>query len=475
MKDEHISGALQENLLCLLCWDDVRASQVRATLGSARLFESQIYRDVAERAIAFLDKFGVAIKEHISDELEDVLTGTDTRKATVYKKLLEDLYLSQEHLNGEYILSQLRKFVRAQTLKSALIESVEALEAGDVDTAETTIQRGLSVQVNTFEAGTFLSVPEQALGFLDDTEPALSMGIPYFEEIDLGPRRKELMLWMAAPGRGKSWALVHTGKWALLQGKTVLHVTLEMSEQRTSQRYVQSLFAVSKRHPEVSVPRLQLVDDKLTGIDHEELKRWTLQDPGASVRLTQKIKRLLGNKPPLIVKQFPTGALTMSMLRAYLDGLERLHKIIPDYLIIDYPDLMAMDSKTLREDIGETMKHLRGLGVERNMGVIGATQTNREGSRARIVDESNVAEDWSKIMIADSIISFNQTEEEKKLGLARLFAVKSRNDESRGACLITQSYAIGQFVMDSVRLDVDYWEFLRDNTPNTSAARVPRG
>jgi hypothetical protein len=42
------------------------------------------------------------------------------------------------------------------------------------------------------------------------------------------------------------------------------------------------------------------------------------------------------------------------MLNAYLDGLERFHKITPDIIAVDYPDLMAIDSKNMRIDIGRT-------------------------------------------------------------------------------------------------------------------------
>lgn len=459
--DSKISGALQENVLTLLCFDDKRCHHIRAAVGSARIFENSVFKEVAGHAIDFIDQFGEAIKEHLADQLEGVLKGDDSRKASIYARLLENMYSAKEGLNGEYVISQLNKFVRQQHLKSAVISAVECLEDGRVDQAEVELQKGLGAQSTSFEIGTNLGDPTRALAFLDEEDQCLLTGIEGLDKMGIGPRRKELFLVMAPPGRGKTWALIHLGKWALLQRQTVVHITLEMSEARTSQRYLQSFFSIAKKDALARIPTFTK-DDKgrMTDVFYEEVERTTLNDPNIRTRLTNRIKRVFHRQPPLIIKQFPTGGLTMAGLKAYLDGLERYHKIIPDMLIIDYPDLMTLDTANIRADTGKLMKDLRGIGVERNMAVVGATQSNREGSRARIVDESMVAEDWSKIMIADNIISYNQTAAEKALGLARLFSVKARNDESQFATIISQNYGIGQFCLDSASIQADYWQYL---------------
>lgn len=464
VQDDRIGGALQENLLTLLCFDAQRAGLVRAAV-TPQLFESAIFREVAGHAIDHLDAFGAPIAEHLPDELEHILTGDDKRKATIYRQLLDNLFLAREGIQGDYVVSQLHKFVRQQNLKSAVINAVGFLESGDIDRAEVEIQKGLNSQAVSFEQGTQFADPVQALAFLDHMDPPLLTGIDVLDRHELGPCKKEYYMILAPSGKGKTWGLIHLGKWALLQQQTVVHITLEMSEARTAQRYLQSFFSVSKHAAKVRIPTFSRdKDGGMNDVFYEEIERLALSNPDVRAKLSTKIKREFRRRPPLIIKQFPTGALTLPALEAYLDGLERHHKIQPDVLIIDYPDLMHLSADNQRVDMSNLHKQLRGIAVKRNLALIGASQSNREGSRARVVDETMLSEDFSKMMIADSLVSYSQTEAELKLGLARLFAVKSRNDESKFSALITQSYAVGQFCLDSVPMEQDYWQYLEQRS-----------
>uniref|UniRef100_UPI00135C3F2E hypothetical protein n=1 Tax=Cellulomonas citrea TaxID=1909423 RepID=UPI00135C3F2E len=142
MKDDDtkLSGALQENLLTLLCFDDRYCKPARAVL-TPQLFESAVFREVAGHAIAFIDQFGAPIKEHLPDHLEHILEAGD-KKAASFRKLVENLFLAKDSINAEWVMTQLHKFVRQQTLKSAFLTAVEAFEAGDVDAAEVALQGG---------------------------------------------------------------------------------------------------------------------------------------------------------------------------------------------------------------------------------------------------------------------------------------------------------------------------------------------
>src|SRR5574343_638909 len=132
MKDENISGALAENILTLLCFDDKFCSIVRSSI-TASLFESAVFRDIASHAIDFIDQFGEAIKEHLPDSLEGVLAGNDKRKAASFQRVMDNLFMAREHVNSEYVVAQLHKFVRQQNVKRAFIRTGEALERGDSD------------------------------------------------------------------------------------------------------------------------------------------------------------------------------------------------------------------------------------------------------------------------------------------------------------------------------------------------------
>ena len=164
----------------------------------------------------------------------------------------------------------------------------------------------------------------------------------------------------------------------------------------------------------------------------------------------------------LVIKEFPTAKLTIDGLEAFLDILELQQNFIPDLLILDYPELMAVDVKQYRLELGNIYRRLRGIGVERNMAVCAVSQSNREGMRTRLISEGNASEDFSKTGTADNIISYNQTKEEKALGLARLHVVANRHEQDKFSVLVSQNYRAGQFVVDSVRMPGNYWDMLGD-------------
>lgn len=472
--DEKLSASLSENILTLLVFDTEFCPIVRNTI-SANLFESAVFREIAAHAIDYYDQFKEAIKEHLADEMEDVLDGADKRKAASYKRVLDNLFLAKDGMNREYVVSKLNSFVRQQSLKSAIVKAVEAVEDGNIDQAEIELNKGLKSQMVSFELGTAFADPKQSLQFFDHVTDGIQTGITQLDRRDICPRRQELFMVVAPAKKGKSWALMQIGKWALLQRKKVLHVTLEMSEQRVSMRYIQSFFSVSKREAKIRYPKFTHDDDgHFSNITMEEIVRPTLLDEGIRAKLSSRLTREFRKRPPLIIKQFPTGALTIAMLNAYLDGLERFHKFVPDVLILDYPKLMKISALNLRIELGGITEQLRGIAVERNLALVTAAQGNRDSASAMIVTDTMIGEDYSQIATADNVVTYTQTAQEKKLGLARLYVSNGRNDEDKFVVLISQSYASGQFCLDSAMLANNYDDVLERLSPTPAGKRRQR-
>lgn len=476
--EERLGGALQENLLCLLCFDEKNCKLVRSAL-TPQLFESAVFREVAGIAIDFIDQFHSPVGDHLPDHLEHILKGDDTRKAASYKRLIDELYLAKDDVKGEYVILQLHKFVRQQNMKAAVIRAVEALEDGRIDDAEVELQKGLNHQVVSFEPGVDISDPEQALTFLDNSDAPLLTGIDALDRFGVGPARKTLYLLTGPLGKGKSWGLMQIGKYALLQRQVVVHVTLEMSAEKTVQRYLQMLFSVTKRQGGARVPRISKeFDGSIKSIEFEDLDLLSLEDDDIRGKLTQRIKRRLNRRAAFKVKKFSSGQLTIPALNAYLDGLERYEKIVPDVLIIDYAELMHLDPKDKRGSIGQLFVDLRGIADSRNLALVTASQVNRSGIGKTTADEQDLSEDISKAFTADTLVTYNQTKMEERMGLARLFVAKNRDGEGGMTALITQSYKMGQFCLDSVVMTERYLNSInprqeRDEDEESPARRSP--
>lgn len=472
MTDERMSGALQENVLTLLCFDDHHCKLIRAAV-TPHIFESAVFREVAGHAIDFIDRYGVAIKDHLPDHIEHILRSDDKRKADTYARLLDNLLQSKETVNAEYVMSSLHKFVRGQNWKSAIVQATEAAQDNRMDEVELIMSKALKNQVVSFSGGLSLSKPEDVLSIMDmPEEEGFDLGIPELDRRGIIPRRKEQLMFIAPRGRGKSWFITHCAKQALLQRWSVVIISLEMSEKRYAARMLQSFYSISRRESEVLVPRFVL--DKQGGlldIAPERIHRITMQDSNIKEILTNKVKRDFRRRPPFRIKEFPTKQLSMQGLEAYLDNLERYENMTPDLILIDYPDLMKLNVNNLRLELGDVLAEIRGLGVRRNAATVVVSQGNREAETASLVTGAHAAEDISKIATPDTVFTYSQTTMEKKLSLARLFVEKARNEDSKMQILLSQAYGIGQFALDSVLLDAGYWDMLDDKDPDVKRRR----
>ena len=459
---------MQENLLTLLCWSSKDQAKVIQNCIEWRLFEGQ-YREIAKRIYSYLDKYNRPPGDHIADLFQEELEGEDKRKAYAWHSLLMQIHEARESIDNDFIMERLEIFVRMQRLREGIILSADKLRSGgelSLDEAEEILIASTKKALSAFNPGIQLSNKQQVIQALESiSTPSFHTGISQLDTRNLGPTRKELHLFIAPKGRGKSWWLTHLGKTiSSIDRAKVLHVTLELSARQTVGRYMQSLFSVAKH--EGTFNSITFTSDK---------KEWELDSEKVEIPLTFKqpdFLQIIGEKVDdfeqrlkrIYVKEFPTDGLTITSLNAFMDALENRLKWVPDVLLLDYADLMSINVKDYRIDLGSLYKKLRGLAVERNIAVVTATQTHRAGATAKHVRSTNVGEDWSKVQTADTVITYSQTPEEKGLGLARLMVEHSRAQEDGITLLITQSYPIGQFVIDSHMMDNTYWDKIKNGS-----------
>lgn len=459
-------SALQENFIVIMSYHDGHCMTVRNLVPPE--FWGGPYRTIAARIYEFLDRYKKAPKDHIADLLADKLDDkANKREAGLYKDILYGIADQQETINIEYVMKQLESFVKRQSLRAVAIDLAKALQKDTDESLEEAEQLMASSRQQTasvFSPGLRLSNSDRVLDFLDSQTHCFPTGIPELDKRGFGPTRKELWLYIAAAKKGKTFALIQLAKMAMLHRLKVCHITLEMSEERCAQRYMQTLFAMSKRKEVQRVTKFTRDSlGRLEGFDEVEMRpKLSLDDPKIREKLERRIKkfgpRMLDN---IIIKQFPTGSLTVRQLEAYLDSLESNERFIPDLLIIDYPDLMDVDKNNYRLSIDEIYKQLRGIFVARNIAGAIVSQGNRASEKAKHVGSDNVAEAWAKIAHADCIITHSQTVAEHKMGLARLHVSGGRNDEDKLTIVVAQNYGLGTFAVDSVLMaGANYWNQL---------------
>jgi replicative DNA helicase len=441
-----LSQTIQEALLALLCFNKETASVV-AEIMPADLFDP-VHREIATRAVDYLEAYGEPPGEHTLDIFEDVKEDSD--RAGLYERLYGSLLETNGTINPEYVLDQATKFAKRQKMKRSMATALRALQRDTPEgllEAESLLAKSLESTATLFDSGTdIFGNPQKVMRFLDQRWESFPTDIPQLDLAGLGPARKRLSLFVGPAKAGKSWWLVHLAKAAQRRGLNVLYVTLELSEAEVSGRMMQSMFAMAKRKVDVGYFKFKNGTKEWTnlGIVKEHFQREDIRR-----LLDKKIKRH-GDESRLIVREFPTGRLTVKELSAYLDVLEAREGFVPDLVLVDHLSLMTLpNQQEHRHALGALGVGLRGLAVERSLAVATAAQANRAASGQKRRDATAIAEDYSLIGTADTTIVYNQTDDERKYGLARLYVAAGRTDEDKFEILISQAYAIGQFCLDS--------------------------
>lgn len=465
MAGQPLTDTLQESILATLIFDEKWGAAI-ATQIRARDFDDP-FREIAEKVLEYRKKYRKAPgRTHIDDLLSQLFSkkGRETRT----KRILMGLAQMEKGLNGEYIANEVQTHIRKQKLKTALLEAGERFDQGGaelVPDVENIMQKALHFRTETLDAGTFLTGPG-ALSFLDvdESDRTVPFGIAPWDKAGIHMASKEMTLLIGPKGSGKTWFCVHAGKQGLLLGENVVHITIENKERSVAKRYVQSMFSMSRRRVPVQVTRLDVNRrHRFMGIKEgtELIPSLTLSDPNIKKKLRRKIRQHGGRLGRLVIKEFPTGYLSISQLEAYLDFLEMQYGFIATMCIVDYLDLMRITGD-YRFGVRANTEGLRGLFQKRNLIGVCPTHGSRKTIHAKRTTSKDVAEDISKVNAADKVLTYSQTSEEKDRKLARLTLEHSRETEDDQTVILAQNYDIGQYVMDAALFPKEAGDYFKE-------------
>lgn len=460
-----LTQSLQEDLLTILAFSKENGKIV-ANIVNPQTFEGD-YRMIAERCIEYWRKNKEPPGVNLQTVFDDILEDKNNRRSGVIRSILVSMHQFYENgPNEKYILDKLNLHQRTHALKAAITEAAELLNYKQelaIDEVESIFAKIGNARHISFDPGVLMSnTTRLAESVRNAGKSEFITGIKEFDDAHITPVRKELMVFVAPSGRGKSWFLAHLVKQSYLLRKKVLYITLELSEDQVLQRCWREIFFIAKNKNdkfETSIVETNPDDKDGYIIETETLQpEFTFMSNELDEELHRRLVLYEKRMENILIKQFPTRALSINGLRGYLDNLEIVHKFVPDLLVIDYPKLMKIDSKNLRISLGETMEEIRGICVERNMAGVIPHQASKAGAQALRVKGIHMSEDFSIYQTADCVITYSSTEEEVARGFARLYVDKSRSERGNFGVLITQSYALGQFVVSSIPLPRFYNE-----------------
>lgn len=208
-------------------------------------------------------------------------------------------------------------------------------------------------------------------------------------------------------GVGKSLFMCHVAANAMLQGKNVVYITLEMAEERIAER----------------------IDANLLNMSMGELS--TCEKSKFDTRIAKLAQKTVGK---LIIKEYATSTGHAGHFKLLLDELRTKRDFVPDLIVVDYLNICASsriknsaaNSYTIVKSIAE---ELRGLAQEYNVPLLSATQTTRDGAGNSDIDMTNTSESWGLPQTCDLMFALISTEELENLNQIMIKQLKNRYND----------------------------------------------
>ena len=337
-------------------------------------------------------------KYKVEPTLEALKIQIDDISSDVLKKLvvdnLREVFQHREATDLEFVEEKIIEFCKNQNLKKAIMDSVDMLERHDYDGIKTVIDVAMKAGTTKDLGHDYVEGLEERL--TQSTREVIPTGWEIIDEIMGGGLGKgELGVLVAPAGIGKTWMLQRIAYHGLCIGKNVLHYTLELNQSYIGLRY----------------------DTIFSGISTGEIKYHK-----EAVR--KSLEKAKGN---LLIKYFPTRSASVQTFNSHMKQVE-LSGLKPDVVIVDYADIMKDISGgvELRHRLGNIYEDLRGLAGEMEIPIWTASQANRSALEEDVIGADKIAEDYSKIMTADFVMSMSRKVEDKIANTGRFHIIKNR-------------------------------------------------
>ena len=405
-----------------------------------------VYRILFKEAGKFVGKYNkLPTAESFKIELDqaDRLTG---EQYTMAVDILPNLF-SQEKIDDQWLLDTTEKWCQDRAIYNAVMESITIIDGKHETMTKGALpdllSKALGVAFDTNVGHDYVENAEQRFDFYHKEEDRIPFDLDYFNKITKGGvPSKTLNIALAGTGVGKSLFMCHVASGALVEGRNVLYITMEMAEERIAER----------------------IDANLLNTPIDQLPN--LSKDMFTTKVQDLARKTTGK---LIVKEYPTGSAHSGHFRALLNELKLKKEFVPDIIFIDYLNICAssrmkamggsINSYTYIKAIAE---ELRGLAVEFDVPIFSATQTTRSGYGNSDVGLEDTSESFGLPATADLMFALISTEELEKQGQMMVKQLKNRYNDPTAY----KRFVIGVDRSKMRLFDVDENEqTLTDDTP----------
>ena len=347
----------------------------------------------------------LAVKErrNLSDE--------EVEKCESYLQEIEKT--KGEESKVQWLVDKTEQFCQEKAIYNAVLGSISILDGKDKTNDKGSIPKilsdALAISFDNSVGHDYLENSDERYDFYHRKEERIPFDLEFFNKITKGGLpNKTLNIALAGTGVGKSLFMCHVAAGCMVQGKNVLYITMEMSEEKIAERIDANLLNVTIDDL-VSLPK-DLYDKKINKLREKTVGK-------------------------LIIKEYPTASASSIHFRTLLNELNLKKSFVPNIIFIDYLNICCssrikaganINSYTYVKSIAE---ELRGLAVEFGVPIVSATQTTRGGFTSSDPGLEDTSESFGLPATADLMFALISSEELEEMGQIMVKQLKNKYND----------------------------------------------
>lgn len=327
-----------------------------------------------------------------------------------FKNTVKKVKEVDKTLNEDELYSNTERFLKEKSVYFTMTDVAEDCSKGNIEpsTILDKFERCCGINLSVDTGFDFLRTYARLIEDLKQEEPVIPSGYEWLDDkLDGGflQNGRAIYIFAGETNVGKSIVLGNLACNIAKQGKTVLLVSLEMSEMVYAKRLAGNLTGIEINNLRFELPTLE-----------DKLERFVTNNP----------------KSRLLIKEFPPSTITTSQLGAFIKKLEQ-NGVELDAIVLDYVNLMHSPvGNNSYERVKIATEQVRALSYQFNCPILTATQLNRQGYDTADPSLDTIGESIGLAMGADAIFSVFQNENDRDLDIIRMGVMKNRFGPNHG-------------------------------------------
>ena len=349
-------------------------------------------------------------------ELKNYLTTSELKES--FKSILTEIQSLDKQYNKEELMKNTERYLKERAVYKTILEVADELQSGDVDTGSLLekFERTCNINLTTNIGLDLLNDVDRLIDDINTDQPMIPSRWKWLDKmLDGGflKNGRSLYIFAGQTNVGKSIVLGNIATNIASQGKTVLLITLEMSEMMYARRLSSSMTKIAMK--DLRIESLTL--------------KHALED----IKESNSSSRIL-------IKEFPPSTITPSQLSAYIKKL-RNKGVFPDVIVLDYVNLLhTTQGSNSYERIKIICEQIRALSYQAECPIISATQINRSEFDTT-PSLTGISESIGLAATADFICSVYQEEDDAENGIIRFGLMKNRFGQNFGKSAFAIDYS----------------------------------